>query len=103
MIVGAPLKGEVLILDDVITAGTSVRESVDIIRAAGAHPCGVLIALDREEKGQGDRTAVEEVAKSFDLRVTSIVGLGHIMAYLEATGMHRELQAIEEYRVAGQA
>ena len=103
MIVGAPLKGDVLILDDVITAGTSVRESVDIIRAAGAHPCGVLIALDREEKGQGDRTAVEEVSRSFDLRVTSIVGLGHIMAYLEATGLHRELEAIEAYRVAGQA
>jgi orotate phosphoribosyltransferase len=62
-----------------------------------------LIALDREEKGQGDLTAVEEVAKSFDLRVTSIVGLGHIMAYLEATGLHLELQAIEEYRVAAKA
>ena len=98
MIVGTALKGDVLILDDVITAGTSVRESVEIIRAAGARPCGVLIALDREEKGQGERTAVEEVAHAFDLRVTSIVGLGHVMAYLAETGLEQELKAIRTYR-----
>jgi len=100
MIVGTALKGDVLILDDVITAGTSVRESVEIIRAAGARPSGVLIALDREEKGQGERTAVEEVAHSFDLRVTSIVGLGHVMTYLEETGRGAELSAIRAYRDA---
>ena len=100
MIVGTALKGDVLILDDVITAGTSVRESVEIIRAAGARPSGVLIALDREEKGQGERTAVEEVAHVFDLRVTSIVGLGHVMAYLEETGRSAELSAIRAYRDA---
>lgn len=100
VIVGTALKGDVLILDDVITAGTSVRESVDIIRAAGARPSGVLIALDREEKGQGDRTAVEEVAQAFDLRVTSIVGLGHVMTYLEETGRSAELSAIRAYRNA---
>ena len=98
MIVGTALKGDVLILDDVITAGTSVRESVEIIRAAGARPCGVLIALDREEKGQGERTAVEEVAHAFDLRVTSIVGLGHVMAYLAEAGLEQELKAIRAYR-----
>lgn len=100
VIVGTTLKGDVLILDDVITAGTSVRESVEIIRAAGARPSGVLIALDREEKGQGERTAVEEVAQTFDLRVTSIVGLGHVMAYLEETGRSAELAAIRAYRAA---
>lgn len=100
VIVGTALKGDVLILDDVITAGTSVRESVEIIRAAGARPSGVLIALDREEKGQGERTAVEEVAQTFDLRVTSIVGLGHVIAYLEETGRSAELAAIRAYRAA---
>jgi orotate phosphoribosyltransferase len=101
LIVGTALKGDVLILDDVITAGTSVRESVEIIRAAGARPMGVLIALDRQEKGQGERTAVEEVAHAFDLRVTSIVGLDHVMAYLEDAGLKAELQAIEDYKRAG--
>lgn len=98
MIVGTALKGDVLILDDVITAGTSVRESVEIIRAAGARPSGVLIALDREEKGQSERTAVEEVAHAFDLRVTSIVGLRHVMVYLAETGLEQELKAIRAYR-----
>lgn len=101
LIVGTALKGDVLILDDVITAGTSVRESVEIIRAAGARPMGVLIALDRQEKGQGERTAVEEVAHVFDLRVTSIVGLDHVMAYLEDAGLKAELQAIQDYKRAG--
>jgi orotate phosphoribosyltransferase len=101
IIVGTPLKGDVLILDDVITAGTSVRESVEIIRSAGARPLGVLIALDREEKGQGERTAVEEVAHTFDLRVTSIVGLGHVMTFLEEAGLKAELEAIRAYRALG--
>ena len=101
VIVGTPLKGDVLILDDVITAGTSVRESVEIIRAAGAKPSGVLIALDREEKGQGERTAVEEVAQAFDLEVTSIVGLGDVMRYLEEAGLKAELEAIRSYRALG--
>jgi hypothetical protein len=65
-IVGAPLAGRVLIIDDVITAGTSVRESVELIRAAGASPCGVVIALDRMERGQGELSAVQEVER--DLR-----------------------------------
>ena len=68
-IVGAPLAGRVLIVDDVITAGTAIRESVEIIRAPGATPAGVLIALDREERGQGEKSAVQEVEESFGLPV----------------------------------
>jgi len=98
MLVGAPLAGRVLIIDDVITAGTSVRESVDIIRGAGAEATGVLIALDRQEKGQGDLTAVQEVEKSFGLRVYPIITLEHIVAYLEQAGREAELARILEYR-----
>ncbi|MFN7856990.1 MAG: orotate phosphoribosyltransferase, partial [Acidovorax sp.] len=71
-LVGAPLRGRVLIVDDVITAGTAIRESVEIIRAQGATPAGVLIALDREERGQGDRSAVQEVQESLGLPVVSV-------------------------------
>ena len=97
-IVGSPLSGRVLILDDVITAGTSVRESVEIIRGAGATPCGVLIALDRQERGEGDRSAVEEVAARFDTPVYPIIRLADIMTYLEAEGRSAELTAIRHYR-----
>jgi len=92
------LAGRVLILDDVITAGTSVRESVDIIRRAGAEPCGVLIALDRQEKGHGDRSAIDEVRERFGLAVHSIVGLADILRYLEADGRVSELVAVQAYR-----
>ena len=68
-IVGAPLQGKVLIVDDVITAGTAIRESIDIIRAAGAEPAGVLIALDRQEKGNGELSAIQEVEKEFGIPV----------------------------------
>jgi orotate phosphoribosyltransferase len=98
MLVGAPLAGRVLIIDDVITAGTSVRESVDIIRGAGAAATGVLIALDRQEKGQGELTAVQEVEKTFGLRVYPIITLEHIVAYLEKTGHEAELAGILAYR-----
>ena len=74
-IVGSPLQGKVLIIDDVISAGTSVRESVDIINAQGATPAGVVIALDRQEKGQGDRSAIQEVENDFGLSVASIIQL----------------------------
>ena len=97
-IVGSPLSGRVLILDDVITAGTSVRESVEIIRGAGATACGVLIALDRQERGEGDRSAVEEVAARFDTPVYPIIRLADIMTYLEAEGRSAELTAIRHYR-----
>jgi orotate phosphoribosyltransferase len=82
-IVGAPLKGRVLIVDDVISAGTSVRESVEIIRAAGATPAGVLIALDRQERGQGELSAVQEVQRDYGIPVIAVAGLNDLLAYIE--------------------
>jgi len=81
-IVGAPLKGRILIVDDVISAGTSVRESVELIQAAGAIPCAVAIALDRMERGQGELSAVQEVSRQHGLPVISIVNLDDLMKYL---------------------
>ena len=78
-IVGAPLKGRVVIVDDVITAGTAIRESVDIIRAAGATPAGVALALDRQERGQGTQSAVQEVSAQFGLRCVSILTLADLI------------------------
>ncbi|MDR0234522.1 MAG: orotate phosphoribosyltransferase [Zoogloeaceae bacterium] len=80
--VGAPIKGRVLIVDDVISAGTSVRESVELIRTAGGEPVGVLIALDRMERGQGELSAVEEVERDFGLPVISVATLDHLMNFL---------------------
>lgn len=97
-LVGAPLRGSILILDDVITAGTSVRESVEVISGAGASPCGVLIALDRKEKGRGDCSAVREVEEQFRMPVHSIIALDDILEYLETTGRSGELAAIRQYR-----
>lgn len=82
-IVGAPLKGRVLIVDDVISAGTSVRESVELIRAAGATPAGVLIALDRQERGLGELSAVQEVQRDYGIPVIAVAGLADLMVYLE--------------------
>ena len=78
-IVGAPLKGRVVIIDDVITAGTAIRESVEIIRAAGATPAGVALALDRQERGQGTQSAVQEVSAQFGLRCVSILNLADLI------------------------
>jgi orotate phosphoribosyltransferase len=83
IIVGAPLRGNVLIVDDVISAGVSVRESVEIIRAQGAVPCGVAIALDRQERGQGTLSAVQEVQQQYAIPVISIAGLADLIRYLE--------------------
>lgn len=83
LLVGAPLAGRVLIVDDVISAGISVRESVDIIRQAGARPAGVAISLDRRERGETPVSAVQEVEKAFGVRVVSIVTLDDLIAYLE--------------------
>ena len=96
-LVGAPLKGRVLIVDDVISAGTSVRESVELIRAAGATPAGVLIALDRQEKGQGELSAVQEVQRDYGIPVIAVAGLGDLMTYLEhhpEFASHREAVAL---------
>jgi orotate phosphoribosyltransferase len=81
-LVGAPLRGRVLIVDDVITAGTSVRESVELIRAQGAIPAGVLIALDRKERGQGERSAVQEVREQFGIPVVAIATLDDLMRFI---------------------
>jgi orotate phosphoribosyltransferase len=81
-IVGAPLSGRVLIVDDVITAGTSVRESVALIRAHGAEPAGVLIALDRMERGQGEKSAVQEVRDTYAIPVVAIATLDDLMRFI---------------------
>lgn len=99
-IVGAALEGRVLIIDDVISAGTSVRESVEIIQASGATPAGVVIALDRQERGQSDISAIQEVERDYGLSVASIVGLEELIAYLgEQPDQEQALEAIRRYRV----
>jgi orotate phosphoribosyltransferase len=98
-LVGAPLKGRVLIVDDVITAGTAVREAVSIIRAAGATPVGLVIALDRQERGQGTLSAVKEVEQEHGMQVAAIVRLAELRDWVAA---HAELKsalpAIDAYR-----
>ncbi len=99
MTVGAPLAGRVLIVDDVISAGTSIRESEAIIREAGARPAGVLIAVDRQERGQGERSATQEVSREFGVPVTAIATLEDILATLRGMPDHREdVVRIEAYR-----
>ncbi len=100
-IVGAPLRGRVLIVDDVISAGTSVRESVQLIRAADATPCGVAIALDRMERGQGELSAVQEVSRDFGLPVVSIVDLDDLAAHFAGKAeWQATLSRIHDYRAA---
>lgn len=98
-VIGAPLKGRVLIVDDVISAGTSVRESVELIRAAGALPGGVVIALDRMERGTGNLSAVQEVRAHYNIPVTSIATLDDLVAYLKADPRRApDLAAVARYR-----
>ncbi|MFM9913233.1 MAG: orotate phosphoribosyltransferase [Methylophilaceae bacterium] len=98
-IVGAPLAGKVLIVDDVISAGTSVRESVALIRAANATPCAVAIALDRQERGQDALSAVQEVQQGCGIPVVSIAGLADLINYLENSVELTEFKsAIQRYR-----
>jgi len=98
-IVGAPLAGRVLIIDDVISAGTSVRESEAMIRAAGAVPAGVLIALDRQERGQGALSAAQEVSRNHGIPVTAIATLDDVLATLRGRPDQSDrIAAIEEYR-----
>ena len=97
--VGAPLTGRVMIIDDVISAGTSVRESVDIIKAVGASPAGVIIALDRQERGAGMLSAIQEVEKTYGIRVASIVNLQSLIMYLSLQPeMVEPLQKIKNYQ-----
>lgn len=98
-IVGAPLAGRALIVDDVITDGASKREAIEIIRAAGAVPAGVLIALDRQERGQGELSAAQEVGRDFGVPVTAIATLEDILATLRDRPEERaNVARIEEYR-----
>jgi orotate phosphoribosyltransferase len=98
-VIGAPLAGRVLIVDDVISAGTSVRESVELIRHAGTSPSGVAIALDRMEKGTGELSAVQEVRQTYGMPVISIATLDDLIGYLSAEGgMTRELESVQRYR-----
>jgi orotate phosphoribosyltransferase len=98
-LVGAPLKGNVLIVDDVISAGTSVRESIDWIQQAGATACGVAIALDRQERGQGEKSAAQEVSDEFDIPVISIAGLDDLIEFLEDQRVANiDIGAIRRYR-----
>ncbi|MGA7595044.1 MAG: orotate phosphoribosyltransferase [Gallionella sp.] len=97
--VGAELQGRVLVIDDVISAGTSVRESVELIRAAGARPCGVVIALDRMERGQSELSAVQEVHLNYDIPVISIATLEDLLEYLRVAGeMTGNFAAVQAYR-----
>jgi len=98
-IVGAPLRGRILIIDDVITAGTAIRESMQIIDAAGAKPAGVVIALDRQEKGRGELSAIQEVEQQYGIPVLSIIKLENLITYLEQQpDMQSNLAAVRAYR-----
>lgn len=98
-LVGAELKGKVLIIDDVISAGTSVRESVEIIKMASALPAGVIIALDRQERGQDSRSAIQEVEAEHTIPVVSIIGLNDLLTYLQNNAeLAHFLPAVESYR-----
>ncbi len=98
-IVGLPLSGRVLIVDDVISAGVSVRETVDLIRASGAIPCGVIIALDRMERGSEGLSAAQEVRQIYGIPVISIINLDNLMNYLQGRDdLVLNLRAVESYR-----
>jgi orotate phosphoribosyltransferase len=99
LIVGSPLAGRVLIIDDVITAGTAIREVMDIVDEAGAQVAGVMVAVDRQERGAGDLSAIQEVERDFGVPVISIIDFGQIVQYVEESGRHAEhLAAIRAYR-----
>ena len=103
VIVGHPLTGRVLVIDDVISAGTSVRESMALIRAAGATPAGVAIALDRMEKGTGDLSAVQEVNRDYGVAVVSIASLADVLQFLDAgadAGLLQFRAKVAAYRAA---
>ena len=98
-LVGAPLRGKVLIIDDVITAGTAIREVMAIVEDAGAQAAGVVIGLDRKERGKGSESAIQEVERQFDMSVVSIIDIDDILTYLSATTDATDLiAAIGNYR-----
>jgi orotate phosphoribosyltransferase len=98
-IVGAPVSGRVLILDDVITAGTAVRETITLLREAGGVPAGVVIALDRQERGSGELSAVQEVQQAYGIPVARIIRLDDLVEHLEGSTRHRQfLPLVQDYR-----
>jgi orotate phosphoribosyltransferase len=98
-LVGAPLAGDVLIIDDVITAGTAIREVMQIIQAQGANAAGVLIALNRQERGNSELSAIQEVERDFGIEVVSIVSLNQVLEFLaDDPQLKQHLPAVEAYR-----
>ena len=98
-IIGSPIKGKVLILDDVISAGTSINESYNLIKNSGALIVGVIVAIDRQEKGENSLSATQEIAKKYSIPVFSIITLGDIVNYLEsANGFNNELELIKNFQ-----
>ncbi len=95
--VGAPIQGRVMIIDDVITAGTAIRQSLKLIESLGATVCSVTIALDRQEKGQGKLSAIQEL-KALGIRVVPIIQLSDILKYLQANNQTEHLETVSEYR-----
>lgn len=98
-LVGSPLQGRIMLVDDVITAGTAIRESMDIIQANGANLAGVLIALDRQEKGKGELSAIQEVERDYNAEVTAIISLADLIEYLsDQPQMAEHLVQVQAYR-----
>ena len=98
-LVGSALEGRIMLVDDVITAGTAIRESMEIIQANGADLAGVLVAIDRQEKGKGELSAIQEVERDFACVIISIVSLTDLISYLEEQGTSAEhLEAVKAYR-----
>ena len=95
---GHPFEGDILIIDDVITAGTAIREAQDIISSNGAITKGVIVALDRQEKGNSELSAIQEVEQIFGVSVISIINLSHIIEHLKSVNNEQILQKIESYR-----
>ena len=97
-IVGHPLEGDILIIDDVITAGTAIRESQNIISSNGANTKGVIVALNRQEKGQGELSAIQEVEQNFGVDVVSIINLSNLISYLKRQKDNALIDRIEKYK-----
>lgn len=98
-IVGAPLNGKTMIVDDVITAGTAIREVIDMMSESAASPAAVLVGLDRQERGAvGTRSAIDELAAEYDIPVISIIGLDHVRSYVAQRGDQELVKTIDEYR-----
>jgi orotate phosphoribosyltransferase len=98
-IVGAPVSGRVLIVDDVITAGTAIRETITLIQQAGGEPAGVVLALDRQERGTGSLSAIQELEQTFGIPVASIIRLDDLVEHLDGSNAHRQfLPLVQDYR-----